>query len=72
MEAEALVDTLPDTLSEVVAKKIAHTLSCVEPEAPVKTEADTDAGVKAYTVVDTETKLKLRHWCIRRLTRFRK
>ena len=29
VEAEALVDTLPDRLSEVVAKTLADTLTCV-------------------------------------------
>jgi len=43
MEAEALVDTLPDTLSEVVAKTIPDKLTCVQAEAPVKTEGDTVA-----------------------------
>ena len=34
-------------------RQYADTLTCVEAGAQVKTEADTDAGVKAYTVVDT-------------------
>ena len=51
MEAEALVDTFPDTLSEMVAKTIADTLTCVEAEAPVKT-GDTIAGVDPYTDLD--------------------
>ena len=38
----------------MVAKTIADTPTCVEVEAPVKTVADTVAGVEAYTVVDTE------------------
>ena len=46
-EPKALVDPLLETVSQVVAKTIADTLTCVEVEAPVKTVADTDAGVKA-------------------------
>ena len=34
VEAEALLGTFPDTLSEVVAKTNAETLSCVEAKAP--------------------------------------
>lgn len=37
----------------MVAKTIVDTLTCVEAEAPIKTEADTLAGVDAYTVVET-------------------
>ena len=48
-----LVDTFPNTLSEVVAKTIAITITCVKAEAPVKTEGDIDAGLEAYTDVDT-------------------
>ena len=48
-----LVITFPNTLPEVVAKTITHTLTCVEVEAPVKTEGDIDAGLEAYTDVDT-------------------
>ena len=36
VEVEALVDTLPDTLSDRVAKKILDTLTCVETEPQVK------------------------------------
>ena len=36
-----------------MGKKIAYTLTCVKAEAPVKTEAVTDARVEAYRVVDT-------------------
>ena len=38
-KADALVDTVPDTISELVAKTIADTLSCVQAKAPVKTES---------------------------------
>ena len=48
-----LVDTFPDTLPEVLAKTIADPLTCVEVKAPVKTEGDIDAGLEAYTDVDT-------------------
>ena len=34
VEAEALVGTFPDTLSEVVAKKNAEKLTCVEAKTP--------------------------------------
>ena len=33
-EAEALVGTFPDTLSEVVAKRNAETLTCVQAKTP--------------------------------------
>ena len=36
VEVEALADTSPDTLSQVVAKTIAHTVTCVEAKALVK------------------------------------
>jgi len=35
-----------------VAKTIANTLTCVEAEAPVKTEAGTPAGVEGYAFLD--------------------
>ena len=38
MKGKALVDTLSDTLSVVVAKTIADTVTGVEAETPVKTE----------------------------------
>ena len=40
-----LVDTFPDTLSEVVAKTIPIAITCVKAEAPVKTDGDIDAGL---------------------------
>ena len=49
----ALVDTVPDTISELVAKTIADTLSCVKAKAPVKTESLTVVPTRAYTVVHT-------------------
>ena len=36
VQVNALVYTLPDTLSDRVAKKILHTLTCVEAEPQVK------------------------------------
>ena len=48
-----LVDTFPDTLSEVVAKTLVITITCVKTEAPVKTEGDIYAGLQAYTHVVT-------------------
>ena len=36
VEVEALADTSPDTLSQVVAKTVADTLTCVEAKALVK------------------------------------
>ena len=51
VEVKALVDIFHDTLSEVVAKTIEDTLTCVVAEAPVKT-ADTLAAVKAYLCLD--------------------
>ena len=35
-QMEALADTFPETLSQVVAKTIANTLTCVKAKAPVK------------------------------------
>ena len=54
VEAMALVDTVPDTISELVAKTIADTLSCVKAKAPVKTESLTVVPARAYTVVHTQ------------------
>ena len=48
-----LVDTFPDTISEVISKTIAITITCVKAEAQVKTDGDIDAGLQAYTDVDT-------------------
>ena len=48
-----LDDTFPDTLSELLANTIAITITCVKTEAPVKTDDDIDAGLQAYTDVDT-------------------
>ena len=45
----ALVDTVRDTISELVAKTIADKLSCVKAKAPVKTESPTFVPVSAYT-----------------------
>lgn len=37
----------------MMAKKIVETPTCVEVKAPVKSEGDIDAGLEAYTDVDT-------------------
>ena len=50
VEAEALVVTLSDTVSVMVAKTTAETQTCVQPEAQIKTEGDSVAGVETYTV----------------------
>ena len=44
-DADALVGRFSDTLSEVVAKTNAETLTCVEVKAPRLTEADTVSGL---------------------------
>ena len=72
VKVKALVDTLSDTLAKVVAKTIADTVTGVVAEARVKTEVDSTAGMKAYTVVVTLNKLKLTHSSKRRLTGFHK
>ena len=48
---EALVDTLPDTVSDSVAKKILDTLTFVEAEPQVKkiVEAEALVNTTAYT-----------------------
>ena len=48
-----LDDTFPNTLSELFANTIAITITCVKTFAPVKTDGDIDAGLQAYTDVDT-------------------
>ena len=53
-----LVDTFPDTLSELVAKTIAITITCLKAQAPVKTDGDIHAGLAAYTDVDTINEFK--------------
>ena len=57
-QAEALVDTVPNTISELLAKKIADTLFCVKTKAPVRTEIPTFVPVRPYTVVDTLNEVK--------------
>ena len=41
------------TLLELVANRIAISITCVKTNAPVKTEGDIDAGLQAYTDLDT-------------------
>ena len=48
-----LVETFPDTLSEVVAKILAITITSLKAEAQVKTDGDIDAALQAYTDVET-------------------
>ena len=52
VEAEALVDTLADTLAEVEAETLGVTLGDVEAEALVDTLADTPAEVESETLGD--------------------
>ena len=51
VEVEALVDTLPDTLSNRAAKKILHTLTCVVayPLVIKIVEAEALVNTTAYT-----------------------
>ena len=56
---EALVETMADTLPEVVgSKKIGGILGFVEPEAPVDLLGDTLAGVEAETIGETLNKVE--------------
>ena len=48
-----LDNTFADTLSELLAKTIAITITFVKADAPVKTDGDILAGLAAYTDVDT-------------------
>ena len=54
VEAGALIAMFPDTLSEVVAKIIADTLTCVEAAAPVKTDLDTLTGSLVFPIAGQE------------------
>ena len=58
MEVDTLVDMHPYKLLVVLAKTIADALTRVEVEAPVKSEADTLAGVKAFPDLDTLNKVE--------------
>ena len=58
VKGKALVDTLCDTLVEVVAKTITDTVTALEAEAPVKTEDDSVAGMEGYAVVVALNKIK--------------
>jgi len=53
VQAEVLVETLPDTISEVVAKTFADTVTCLKAKAPFKKEAGTLARVEAYPCLNT-------------------
>ena len=63
VEVEALVDTLPDTLSERVAKKILDTLTCVEAEPQVKkvVEAEALLNTTAYTFPNCMSRILPKH-----------
>ena len=50
----------PDKLLVVVDKSIADALSRVKVEAPVKTEADTLAGVRVFPDLETLKKVETR------------
>ena len=54
MEVEALIDMFPDTLSEVVAKIIANTLTCAEAAPALKTDLDTLNEVEAEALAYTQ------------------
>ena len=58
MKGKALVDTLSDTLPEVVAKTIVDTVTGVKTEALVNIEVNSVAGMEAYTVELTLNKIK--------------
>ena len=58
MKGKALVDTLSDTLPEVVAKTIVDTVTGVKAEALVNIEVNSVAGMEAYTVELTLNKIK--------------
>ena len=53
-----MVDTLPETISEVVDKTFADILSCLETEALFNTEGDTVLAVEAFTDVNTLNEVK--------------
>ena len=59
VEVEALVDTLPDTLSDRVVKKILHTLTCVEAEPQVKkiVKAEALVNTTAYTFSNCRSRI---------------
>ena len=54
VEAQALMDMFPDTLSEVVVKIMADTLTCVEAGPAVKTDPDTVNEVEAEALAYTQ------------------
>ena len=58
-----LVDTLPDTLSNSVAKKILDTLTCVEAEPQVKkiVEAEALVNTTAYTFSHWRSRISQKH-----------
>ena len=48
-----MIETFPATLSELVSKILAITITCLKAEKPFKTDGDINAGLQAYTDVDT-------------------
>ena len=69
MEAEALVETVSDTISEFVAKTSTHYLVSRQRHL---SKSPTVVPPRAYTLVERLNEIKkLRHWFIRRLTNFR-
>ena len=63
VQVEALVDTLPHTLSDRVAKKILETLTCVEAEPQVKkiVEAEALVNITAYTFSHWRSRILMKH-----------
>ena len=68
VEAEALVDTLPDTLSEVMTKTTTDTLIWCRPRYRSKQKVKLLREWRLTQLSRHGTKLKLKHWFIRRLT----
>ena len=67
-----LVHAFSDTPSEVVAKTVAITTTCVKAEEQVKTDGDTLAVVEAYAYINTLNKVVAETLAIRKLTRLHK
>ena len=59
-----MVCTFLDTISEVVARTNADTLTCVKAKAPGKTKANTVAGLEETQFSLHLLKLKQRLWSI--------
>ena len=63
VEVEGLVDKLPHTLSDRVAKKIQDTLTCVEAEQQVNkiVEAEALFNTTAYTFSHWRSRILMKH-----------